>query len=211
MDRDGFIETLVNGSQSTLENRTVQSACLATLYSIVAGDCIHEELQHHHNHEEQYVFTTSDVASVWFYSNLAVLLISLCGILGLAVIPIMQKRYYQQLLQFLVALAVGTLAGDALLHLLPHAMSPGNEGHSHSSIGDHDENMWKGFTAMIGLMFFFVMERVILFVARWRKRRQLRQVKLNYYYLANVACTIPSETLNLQNYLIFCRTASMFA
>lgn len=153
---------------------------MATLYSIVAGDCIQDEAHlsssNHHNHEEDFEFVSAEVASVWFYSNLAVLLISLCGILGLAVIPIMQKRYYQQLLQFLVALAVGTLAGDALLHLLPHAMSPSNEGHSNGARNEHDECMWKGFTAMVGLMFFFVMERVILFVSKWRKMRQLRQV-----------------------------------
>lgn len=57
---------------------------------------------------------------VWAYSTISILIISLCGLLGAAVIPCMGKVYYHQLLQFLVALAVGTLCGDALIHLLPH-------------------------------------------------------------------------------------------
>ena len=58
--------------------------------------------------------------SVWGFSIIAVVVISLVGLLGVAVIPIMQKVFYNHMLQFLVALAVGALSGDALLHLLPH-------------------------------------------------------------------------------------------
>ncbi len=58
--------------------------------------------------------------AVWGYAFLAVLVISLVGLLGVAVVPVMQKVFYNHLLQFLVALAVGSLVGDALLHLLPH-------------------------------------------------------------------------------------------
>ena len=58
--------------------------------------------------------------SVWGLSILAVIIISLVGLLGVAVIPIMQKVFYNHLLQFLVALAVGALSGDAMLHLIPH-------------------------------------------------------------------------------------------
>lgn len=54
------------------------------------------------------------------YASLSIIIASLCGLLGVAVIPCMERRYYQHVLQFFVALAVGTLAGDALLHLLPH-------------------------------------------------------------------------------------------
>lgn len=109
----------------------------------------------------------------WMYSLLAITIISACGIFGLLVIPVMQKRFYQPLLQFLVALAVGTLAGDALLHLLPHAMMSsdhhaGGEEHHHQ----HDENMWKGVVAMLGLILFFFVERLIMLVAKWRKRKQ---------------------------------------
>ena len=58
---------------------------------------------------------------IWLSASGSILLISLCGIFGILVIPIMQRVFYQHLIQFLIALAVGTLAGDALLHLLPHA------------------------------------------------------------------------------------------
>ena len=57
----------------------------------------------------------------WLAACGSILAISLCGVFGVMVIPIMQKVFYQHLIQFLIALAVGTLAGDALLHLLPHA------------------------------------------------------------------------------------------
>ena len=64
-----------------------------------------------------------DRGKVWLYSTLSLIGISLCGLLGVAVIPIMEKHFYHHVLQFLVALAVGTLCGDALLHLLPHVSS----------------------------------------------------------------------------------------
>lgn len=57
---------------------------------------------------------------VWMYSTLAVVAISLCGLISVAVIPIMQKWFYHTLLQFLVGLAIGSLSGDGLLHLMPH-------------------------------------------------------------------------------------------
>ena len=42
------------------------------------------------------------------------------GLLSLAIIPLTSKVIYNHLLQFLVALAIGSLTGDATLHLLPH-------------------------------------------------------------------------------------------
>lgn len=47
-------------------------------------------------------------------------LISLTSLAGVATIPFIGKRLYNKVLDLLVGLAVGSLAGDGLLHLLPH-------------------------------------------------------------------------------------------
>jgi len=57
---------------------------------------------------------------VWGFSLLSCLIISAVGLLAVAIIPLMQKVIYNHLLQFLVALAIGSLTGDAVLHLIPH-------------------------------------------------------------------------------------------
>ncbi|KAK9295722.1 hypothetical protein QLX08_010056 [Tetragonisca angustula] len=80
-----------------------------------------------------------------------------------------------------VALAVGTLCGDALIHLLPHAMM---SHHTHEHIHndhvevdfkeEHNMNMWKGLIAMMGLALFFFTEKALTMLAEWRKLRQRR-------------------------------------
>ena len=62
-----------------------------------------------------FFFTT-----VWVASVVAVLIISAVSLLGLALVPLVNKAFYNEVIQFLVALAVGCLTGDAFLHLLPH-------------------------------------------------------------------------------------------
>lgn len=60
---------------------------------------------------------------VWIYSFAAVFACSILGLVGVAIIPFMNSRFYKHIIQFLVSLAVGTMTGDALLHLLPHVSS----------------------------------------------------------------------------------------
>lgn len=58
--------------------------------------------------------------AVWLYSTISIISISVVGLLSVAVVPLLQRTYFSHIINFLVALAVGTLTGDALLHLLPH-------------------------------------------------------------------------------------------
>lgn len=50
----------------------------------------------------------------------AVLLVSFSGLIVVCLVPLMSRSFYNVVTQFLIALAVGSLAGDAFLHLIPH-------------------------------------------------------------------------------------------
>jgi len=69
-----------------------------------------------------YLIPYSYVSSfiVWVYAFISVFACGILGLVGVAIIPFMNSRYYKYIIQYLVSLAVGTMTGDALLHLLPH-------------------------------------------------------------------------------------------
>uniref|UniRef100_A0A1B6DE89 Zinc transporter foi n=1 Tax=Clastoptera arizonana TaxID=38151 RepID=A0A1B6DE89_9HEMI len=174
-------ESLMGGA-TALTPTTYKDVCPVLLSQFLPKD-IHTskcgfgvDQSHSHNRSKM-----QDQIKVWLYSTLSIIVISLCGLLGVTVIPIMQKVFYQHFLQFLVALAVGTLCGDALLHLLPHAMMPEGENehaHSHSdSMDHHDINFYRGLVAMFGVIFFYFMEKCLTLVAEWRKSRHQKKQK----------------------------------
>lgn len=132
---------------------------------------------------------------VWLYSTLAIIGVSLCGLLGVAVIPIMEKRYYHQVLQFLVALAVGTLTGDALLHLMPHAMMPLYEGQDL-----HQTMMLRGLAAVGGIVFFYFFERFITIVTEMRQKKQKRDKPTS-----RVRVMRDPESVSLNNGIATCK------
>lgn len=106
--------------------------------------------------------------SVWFYSTIAVIGISLCGLFGVAVIPIVDKKFYFYVLQFFMALAVGTLTGDALLHLLPHSMRSKNENLANDEL--LKMMMHRGAAVLAGIMAFSVFEKLLGVFTKMKNR-----------------------------------------
>ena len=90
--------------------------------------------------------------TTWLAAFSSIAVISLVGLLTVAIIPMLAGPHQDSALQLLVSLAVGTLVGDALMHLLPHALQTG---HGDTSV------IWKGFTASLTIIAFFVMDRVM--------------------------------------------------
>ncbi|KAL4641656.1 zinc transporter ZIP8-like [Arapaima gigas] len=59
---------------------------------------------------------------VWGYGILAVTIINLFSLLGLALIPFTKKPYFPKVLTFFIGLAIGTLFSNAALQLIPEAL-----------------------------------------------------------------------------------------
>merc|ERR1719427_571790 len=119
----------------------------------------------------------------WLAASGSILLISLCGVFGVLVVPIMQKMYYQYLVQFLVAMAVGSLVGDALIHLLPHALLPDDHG-VHGQQHQHNEDLhidsravWIGFVAAVSILGFFFFEKSINLLCEVKRRKHQKHGK----------------------------------
>uniref|UniRef100_UPI00398F88E3 zinc transporter ZIP10 isoform X2 n=1 Tax=Pristiophorus japonicus TaxID=55135 RepID=UPI00398F88E3 len=165
--------------------------CPALLYQIDSRVCI----QHHDELSMEPVDNQDSVIPVWIWGLLSITVISLLSVLGVVLVPIINQVCFKYLLTFLVALAVGTLSGDALLHLMPHSL--GNHDHSHHD-HDHDHNhtrgnhessedllagLWKGLTALGGIYLLFIIEHCIGIFrdhrARKGKKKWLKQKVLS--------------------------------
>ncbi|XP_049583584.1 zinc transporter ZIP10 [Syngnathus scovelli] len=130
--------------------------CPALLYQIDSRVCI----RHYHQMDVK-----ENVSSVWIWvwGFVSITIISLLSLLGVVLVPILNGSCFKFLLTFLVALAVGTLSGDALLHLLPH--SRGQHDHSDPSHGDDlatdFDGVWKGLMALAGIYLLFIFEHCV--------------------------------------------------
>ncbi|XP_078580844.1 zinc transporter ZIP12-like isoform X1 [Branchiostoma floridae x Branchiostoma japonicum] len=103
-------------------------------------------------------------AEKYGYGTLAVLIISLLALIGVLFIPMFSSSLYKEALQGCIALGVGALTGDALLHLIPqalglHADHTAADTHDH---GAHDLSyIWKQLAVMGGIYLFFIFEKAM--------------------------------------------------
>ncbi|XP_049604104.1 zinc transporter ZIP6 isoform X2 [Syngnathus scovelli] len=146
--------------------------CPALLHQMDAQACIRHHDHRDHNHHDDRSESSKSILAAWLGGFLSITVISLLSLVGVVLMPLMNKVFFKFLLSFLVALAVGTLSGDAFLHLIPHSQV----GHQHEGHEGHDEDdldgMWKGLTALGGVYLMFLIEHFLTLGKMYKERKK---------------------------------------
>lgn len=96
-------------------------------------------------------------AETWGYGILFVTLISTSSLCGAFVIPLSNRKIYKKMLMFLIAIAVGSLAGSGFLHLIPQAYGITED----PKYNSHHAYVWKGLAMMGGVYLFYLVEKIM--------------------------------------------------
>uniref|UniRef100_T1KID1 Uncharacterized protein n=1 Tax=Tetranychus urticae TaxID=32264 RepID=T1KID1_TETUR len=90
---------------------------------------------------------------VWAFAILFVTLSIVVSMGGLILLPFLHRDHRRTILTLFEGLAVGGLAGSAILHLFPQAFGIADD--------DYRKYFWKTFLIFAGIYFFYIIERLL--------------------------------------------------
>ncbi|XP_016099110.1 zinc transporter ZIP4-like [Sinocyclocheilus grahami] len=148
----------LNSSSLTRDQFTQLSPAL--IQQILSGGCS----------EITFTHVTPDSLSTaerYGYATLANIIICLMAMFGIVVLLFSRcTQVFQMCIQFCISLAVGSLTGDALLHLLPMflGLHGHEEGHSHEE--ENLDYVYKLLVVIGGIYVFYLMEAIFAIITR---------------------------------------------
>ncbi|XP_053507044.1 zinc transporter ZIP6 isoform X2 [Ictalurus furcatus] len=191
-----ILQTHGMSQEMTLSVKDFSFLCPALLVQIDFKSCLlHAENQseykeHFHLHHDTVIGKGQKISSIpmsWIGGFLSITIISLLALVGGILIPLINKVCFNFLLSFLVALAVGTLSGDALLHLIPHSQGHHKQHHAasesleHGLHGDSEDSLksvWTGLTALGGVYIMFLIEHFLTLAKMFKDKKQKKRADL---------------------------------
>ncbi|XP_053107027.1 zinc transporter ZIP4 isoform X2 [Hemicordylus capensis] len=111
-------------------------------------------------------------AERYIYGSLATLVICLCALFGIVILLCTACiEAYQYVIQVFVSLAVGSLTGDAMLHLIPKFLGLHSHSHGEGHADDHhgaggQDTLWKLLAVLGGLYLFFLLEKFFILLGQ---------------------------------------------
>ncbi|CAG5122038.1 unnamed protein product [Candidula unifasciata] len=121
---------------------------------------------HIHNNTSGLRHRKPTVGQAWGYSIGFTSIVIVISNIGACLGPIMDKRYFKRILQFLVAMGAGSLASTGLLVLIPEAFDI-------VAFEELQGYVWKSTVAIFSLYVFFCSERILkIFLSKRRKLKQ---------------------------------------
>ncbi|XP_067871861.1 zinc transporter ZIP4 [Heterodontus francisci] len=98
-------------------------------------------------------------AEKYIYGSVATLVVSLCAVFGIVIVLFTTcTNAYEYVIQFFISLAVGSLTGDAVLHLIPSFL--GLHVHTDDQDSLSGSYTWKLLAVLGGIYAFFLMEKI---------------------------------------------------
>ncbi|XP_058274315.1 zinc transporter ZIP6 [Hemibagrus wyckioides] len=185
-----ILQTHGMSQEMTLSVNDFSFLCPALLVQVDFKSCLlHAEKQsehkdhfhHHHDEASGKSQKNSSIYMAWIGGFLSITIISLLALAGGVLIPLINKVCFNFLLSFLVALAVGTLSGDALLHLIPHSQGHHKHHHvasesmEHGIHGNSEDTLkpvWTGLTALGGVYVMFLIEHFLTLAKMFKDKKQ---------------------------------------
>ena len=135
----------------------------------------------------------STAGEVWAWAILSVTIISCTSLVGVVIVPFLNKKSYQNVINVFEGLAVGSLTGSAIFHLIPQSFN------LLTSESKHDY-LWKTMVIFGGIYLFYWSERIMNIIVQVKdsKKDGVDSIEMNGKMTSSPQCeSTPSTTAHL--------------
>ncbi|GAB1609452.1 zinc transporter ZIP6-like [Argonauta hians] len=138
-------------NKTIVSPKTFVELCPALVQQVVSGACDAKNVIVSH--------TPPSRAEQYGYGIASVFIICLCSVVGVFLMVCRGKKVFVYSMAFFEGVAVGTLASDAFLHLIPQALGVHNHNHEHTeSEGEEPNPLWFSMAGLAGAYGFYLLE-----------------------------------------------------
>lgn len=156
-----LVSNLATESGPQTISQAVVRLCPLMLFQLHDEQCLKEQREN--------IRSRPSIGSTWGFGVLFVTIVSFCSLIGVAIMPFLTKSSYYNILTLFEGLAVGSLVGSAVFHLIPQAFDLVGKDSDHGYL-------WKALILFGGIYLFFCSERIMKIVVEVRRKNKMKDI-----------------------------------